>query len=209
MQSSKEEIEALKTENMKMKRRLEKLQFNLSCKEAKIQDLKLKIDEIEQNQYQKNVRIVGMPEDEGEGSDIKSIQKMAKTVLEMDVKETDIAEIYRLGKVTDKKKTTRDKFYNKRKKLVPKQDQSNVFINEQLSEHRANIFFAARKLVKSKKLHSAWSQRGNILIRREEGDKPKPISTHEQLRRITGEPDIYETDDIWMNEDMESSDEEN
>ena len=92
---------------------------------------------------------------------------------------------------------------------MPKQDQSNVFINEQLSEHRANIFFAARKLVKSKKLHSAWSQRGNILIRREEGDKPKPISTHEQLRRITGEPDIYETDDIWMNEDMESSDEEN
>ncbi len=220
MQSSKEEIDALKTENMKMRRRLEKLQFNLSRKEAKIEELKLKIDEIEQSQYQKNVRIVGMPGDEGDGSDVKNIRKMAKTVLEMDVKETDIVETYRLGKVTEKKrnrdlivkfkkKSTRDKFYSKRKNLVPKPDQINVFINEQLSEHRANIFFAARKLVKSKKLHSAWSQRGNILIRKEEGDRPKQISTHEQLRRIIGEPEIEdEFDDISLDEDLGSSDEE-
>ncbi len=150
---------------------------------------------------------------------VKSIQKMARSVLEMDVKETDIVEAYRLGKVTDKKKyrdliikfkkkTTRDQFYNKRKKLVPKQDQSNVYINEQLSEHRANIFFAARKLVKSKKLHSVWSQRGNILIRKDEDDRPRQISTHEQLRRITGEPEADESDDILMNEDFESSGED-
>ncbi len=63
--------------------------------------------------------------------------------------------------------------------------------------------------MKSKKLHSAWSQRGNILIRREEGDKPKQISTHEQLRQITGEPDIDDLDgDILMKEDLESSAEE-
>ncbi len=86
----------------------------------------------------------------------------------MEVKESDVAEVYRLGRVTGKKKnrdliinfkkkSTRDTFYNNRKKLVPRPDQPNVFINERLTEHRANVFYAARKMVKSGKIHSAWS----------------------------------------------------
>ncbi len=81
MKTTNDEIEALKTENLKMKRRLEKLQFNLSCKDAKIQELKLKIDEIEQKQYNKNLRIVGMPEEEDGQSDIENIRRLQKLFL--------------------------------------------------------------------------------------------------------------------------------
>ncbi len=219
MKSTNDEIEAMKTENLKMKRRLEKLQFQLSCKDAKIEELNLKIDEIEQKQYNRSVRIVGMPEEEDDPSDIKNIQKIAKSVFAMEVKKSDVEETYRLGKVTEKKKnrdliikfkkkSIRDQFYNNRKKLVPTPDQPNVFINEQLTEHRANLFYAARKLVKSNKIHSAWSQRGNILVRKEEGDKPRQVSTHEQLTKIRGDGNDSELEDNSVFSDPQTSDEE-
>ncbi len=49
MKSTKEEIDALKIQNSKMKRQLEKLQFSLACKNAKIEDLKMKVDRTKQN----------------------------------------------------------------------------------------------------------------------------------------------------------------
>ncbi len=202
-----------------MKRRLEKLQFQLSCKDVKIQELKLKIDEIEQKQYNRSVRIVGMPEEENDPSDIKNIQKMAKTVFEMEVKKSDVEESYRLGRVTEKKKnrdliikfkkkSIRNQFYSNRKKLVPTPDQPNVFVNEQLTEHRANLFYAARKLVKSKKIHSAWSQRGNILVRKEEGDKPRQVLTHGELAKISGDDNSSDVEDSSVLSYHETSDEE-
>ncbi len=137
----------------------------------------------------------------------------------MEVKKSDVEETYRLGKVTEKKKnrdliikfkkkSTRDQFYNHRRKLVPSPDKPNVFINEQLTEHRANVFYAARKLVKSKKIHSAWSQRGNILIRKQDGDKPKQVSTHEELTKISGDDNHGELEDNSVLNDFQSSDEE-
>ncbi len=45
--------------------------------------------------------------------------------------------------------------------------------------------------MKGKKIHSAWSQRGNILIRKSEGDQPKQIRNHQELS-IFG----YNTDEI-------------
>ncbi len=213
IKSRDEEIDALKKENLKMKRSLKKIQFHLSCKDAKIEELKLKLDQVEQYQYDRNVRIiVGLPEVDGE-SDAENIQKMARTKLEMSVEKSDIVESYRLGKINNRKKTrdlivkfkkksTRDQFYNNRKKLTPNDEQQNVYINDQLTEHRASIFYEARNMVKAKKLHSAWTQRGNILIRNEDSDKPKQISSFKQLAEILGE---VHTEDIY---NLESSDEE-
>ncbi len=216
MKSRDDQIEALKKENLKMKRSLEKIKFHLECKDVQIEEMKLKLDQVEQNQYDKNVRIVGMPEPNGEINDLESIQKLAKTTFAMNVEKNDVVEIYRLGKVTDRKKTrdlivkfrkksTRDQFYNNRKKLMPNEEQKNVFINDHLTEQRANIFFEARRLVKARKLHSAWSQRGNILVRTEETDKPRQIRSHKQLAEAIGEA---ERGTNLLNPGEESSDED-
>ncbi len=214
-------IENLQKENQRMKRSLEKQQFQLSCKDIKIEELAVKVDQIEQNQYSKNVRIVGLVEEEGDQNDVKRIQKIAKTTLGVMVKKEDLAETYRLGKVTEKKKardlilkfkkkSIRDEFYKNRKKLMQSEEQPSIFINEQLTERRANMFFAARKLVKAKKLHSVWSQRGNILVRKEETDKPKQIRSHNELAEITGAftEDDEITDYQAMSDQQESSDED-
>ncbi len=218
MKPTKEEIEALKKENSRLKRRLERLEFSLSCKDAKIDEMKIKIDEMEQIQYDNSVRIVGMPEEEGGESDINNIQMMARTKFEMDLKSNDIAYMYRAGRVSEKKKcrdliikfkkkSVRNQFYNNRKKLLSNNDQGCVYINEQLTEYRANLFFAARKLMKKKKLHSTWSQRGNILVRKTESDKPIHIKHHKHLAEIIGEFDDDE-DDMTAGNEMIVSDEE-
>ncbi len=182
----KEEIASVKTENKKLRRKLEKFDFQLECRAEKDEELKIKVDEIEQKQLGRNVRIVGLPEDHEGNSDLVNIQKLARKEMEIDISKSDITDIYRVGKKTEKKKqrdviikfkqkSVRDQFYQGRKKMIHKQDQDQIYINEHLTENRANVFFAARKLVKGKKIHSALSQRGNILIRKCEGDQPRQI----------------------------------
>lgn len=186
----------------------------LACKDTKIEELKIKLDQLEQNQYEKSVRIVGMPEPKDTESDISNIQKFAQNKLEMNIKKSDVADIFRLGKITEnrkcrdviikfKKKSVREQFYNHRKKLIPQPDQPNIYINEQLTEYRASLFYAARKLVKKKQLHSAWTQRGNILVRQEENDRPKQIKHHKVFAEITGEVD---RDDVILDNEIIASD---
>ncbi len=216
MQAMREEISNIKTENKKIRRKLERLEFQLHAKAEKAEDLKTKVDEIEQKQLERNIRIVGLPEENEGDSDLSNIQKLARKEMDINLKQSDITEIYRVGKKNDKKKhrdiiikfkqkTVRDKFYQSRKNIMHKDDQDQIYINEHLTENRANVFFAARKLVKGKKIHSTWSQRGNILVRKSEGDQPKQIRSHKELR-VFG----YTADEIEEEPgtDLDSMDEE-
>jgi hypothetical protein len=45
----------------------------------------------------------------------------------------------------------------------------DIYVNEDLTKNRSNILFKARMLVKAKKLESAWSSDGTILIKVNEG----------------------------------------
>ncbi len=78
-------------------------------------------------------------------------------------------------------KKTRDDVYKKRK-LTPIGDDvtKNIYINEDLTKHRSQLFHNARKLVKSKKLHSCWTQYGNIMTKRMSTDRPVAVYTHEE-----------------------------
>ncbi len=217
MRDMKEEINSMKTENKRLRRKLEKLDFQLHSRAEKSEELRIKVDEIEQKQLERNVRIVGLPEDHEGNSDLVNIQKLARKELDVNLKQSDITDIYRVGKKNDKKKhrdtiikfkqkTVRDEFYQSRKNMVYKEDQDQIYINEHLTENRANVFFAARKLVKGKRLHSAWSQRGNIMIRESEGHQPRQVRSHEELRKYGYAAD--ESDYLTPGTDVDSADED-
>ena len=59
------------------------------------------------------------------------------------------------------------------------------YINDRLTQHRQHLLYAARKLVKSKKLFVAWAQRGNILIRKREDSRIIEVKDHADLREFT------------------------
>ena len=72
-------------------------------------------------------------------------------------------------------------------------------VNDQLTKHRQNLLFAARKLVKSKKLFAAWAQQGNILIRETESGKIIQVRDHSELKGITSkEESLNHVDSIEM-----------
>ncbi len=153
------------------------------------------LDIIEQQLKARNVVIYGLVEDEEE--DIKEkVVSLANDVLQLNnMKPTDIEQASRMGKkkgdglsrntfVKFRSKKARDDFYNKRKLTPIGEDVTrNIYINEDLTKHRSQLFHDARKLVKSRRLHSCWTQYGNIMMKRMSTDKPVAVYTHEELKR--------------------------
>ena len=173
------------------KRERFKLEATFHEKQQKVQDLKLKMDSFEQGQLKSSIQIVGLPENE---DDTKAIMKLGKEKLGVKIKSADIGKITRLGKMQRSGKprnlvvnftneSTRNQVYKERKKLITNKDpQRNIYINDRLTEHRQNVFYAARKLVKGGKIFAAWSQAGNILIRKTKNSKIIQVESHEKLR---------------------------
>ncbi len=137
-----------------------------------------------------------MPEAKDDESDIKQFVKISKEKLGVKLKPSDIKEITRLGKRPDKgaprnviikfqEKAIRGKVYGQKKRLsINKDPKKNVYLNDHLTQHRQNLLYAARQLVKSKKIFAAWSQSGNILVKKTESSKILQVLDHIDLMKI-------------------------
>ncbi len=188
----KDSLDGLQQQNVKQQRRLEKLEYENHQLTNKLQKVHLKVDELEQNKYQNSIQIVGLPDHEN-NDDMKEVIKITNENLGIQIKVTDIEQISRLGKKTEgktrnvnvkfKEKSTREKVFQNRKKLITEKIPSrNIYINDCLTKHRQSVLYACRKQVKEKQLFAAWSQGGNILIRKEENGEITQINDHEDLR---------------------------
>ncbi len=177
------EIEYLKSENAKKQRRIERLEFENSKRQSEIRDLKIQLDEILQKDLDKFIQIVGLPETNDDNEDVKQLSKLSKDKLGVKIKSSDIVNMHRPGKkgnsaksrnviIKLKDKQTKENIFAQRKKLIKTGNPAgSIYLNDALTPHRQQLLFAARKLVKSKKLFAAWSQQGNILVKREETSK--------------------------------------
>jgi len=58
---------------------------------------------------------------------------------------------------------TRDRVYNARREL--RNMSTRIFINEDLNQSTNKLFFHARHLVKSRRIHSAWTYTGNVFVK--------------------------------------------
>ncbi len=151
------QIEDMESVNQKLKRRIEKVEFEIASKiSGDIKDLKSRTDSMEQQQYNNNIQMVGLPENENSEQDLKTIVKLAQEKLGMNLKKAEIKETYRLGKrkpdgkprdviVKFRLKKTREAFYNNRKKLITSTDtHANIYVNDHLTQHRQHLLYAAR-----------------------------------------------------------------
>ena len=95
-------------------------------------------------------------------------------------------------------KALRDKIYESRKKSITNPDpKKNTYINDQLTSHRQNLLFAARKLAKTKKIFAAWAQNGNILIRKSEKGKITEIHNHSDLKDFRDNCDSEQETEVF------------
>ena len=163
-----EKLELLKTENHKLKeevatckQEIEKLRYSkdginraLSKKSSEIDKLKQTIDNIDQKQREARVRIVGIPEEEGENLE-KKLLKLGKNALGLKkLKATDVKSIHRSGKKKETKcrdvivqfadKEIKDNFQKEKKKLSTCDNpQKRIFINDDLTEYRQKLLYSS------------------------------------------------------------------
>ncbi len=188
----KSEVDILKLENSKNRRHIERLEHENSKRQSENHDLKLQLDRFEQDKFEHCVQVVGLEESTDEKDDIKQLVKVVNKKSGVKVKSSDIVELNRMGKkhamktrnitVKFKDKRLREKLYEERKKLItPGKPANSVYINDCLTKHRQQLLYTARQLVKRKKLFAAWSQHGNILVRKEEDSAIIQINDNSDL----------------------------
>ena len=73
-----QEVDTLKAENLRRKREIERLEFTNCKKQSMIDDLKIKLDEVQQEKHEHSVQILGLPENKKENDDIKQLSKLLK-----------------------------------------------------------------------------------------------------------------------------------
>ncbi len=192
----------------KKQRRIEKLEHENCQKNSEIKSLQLQLDRVQQERYDHYLQLVGLPEGKDKNDDVKQIVKLSKEKLGIKLKSSDLKEVTRLGKKNEAKtrnvlvkfqdKALRDKIYESRKKSITNPDpKKNTYINDQLTSHRQNLLFAARKLAKTKKIFAAWAQNGNILIRKSENGKIIEIHDHSDLRDFRYKCDSQQESEVF------------
>lgn len=153
----------------------------------RVKQLENRVDVLEKqgdtsNQYSRRncLRVSGIRESDDENMD--EIFKKLATELGADVDTRDIDNMHRLRHKKSRQGSTtnqrpRDiiiKFttYRARQKMLTRRSQlkhskvyDRVFINEELTKLRGEVFYQARLLVKSKKIKSTWTANGVILVK--------------------------------------------
>ncbi len=206
-----QEVDTLKSENAKRKRQIERLEYSNSKKQSVIDQLRTKIDEFEQEKYSTCVQIVGLPENKDESEDTKQLTKVFKEKAGVKIKSSDVVEIRRMGKKNHAKirniilkfkdKETKEKIYVERKKLMQVGNpRKSLYINDCLTQHRQQLLYSARQLVKEKKLYAAWSQHGNVLVRKTESSKITQVTDNTDLMIVKADES-----DVELTEQSEDS----
>ncbi len=196
-------------------RLVDNLRHELAVKNDKLEQLETKVDTLEQQSLQKTVRIINIPEIDDD-KDIKvNIAAIASDNLKIkEFNKNHIECVHRMGKrkgenprdliVSFSNTEVRNKFRDESKRAQLKtEDGTPVYVNDNLTLQRSKLFYDCRRWRKAKKLHSTWTQRGNIMVKVNETSNPTEVQSHNQLRSLINP---YINDDDENSDDQESSD---
>ena len=192
LKSALQEIEELKRINAQQTETINKLS-------AELDKQQLRIDGLEAYNRRENLIICGLPvinaaEAATAGGDAsgtvehaavteQAVLALCQQQLQVNISASDISVAHRLKKtgsapgpapviVRFTNRKARDAVYAARFAL--KHHSRSVFINEDLTSHRAHLFAEARKLVTTKKIASAWTSNGDVFIKLSTAPNCKP-----------------------------------
>ena len=201
-------IRDLKQENQRLTRRCDDLTAQNTVLRTQLDDQETRLEDLENYSRASNLIIRGLPESsyaerasgsadalssESHTSVEHSIIKLCTDTLHVNVRASDIAIAHRLkAGARDTCRPVIVRFVNRRvrdevfrsKKSLKDSSTRGIYISEHLTKKASNIFFEARKLVKEKKLSSAWTFHGvvNVKFGTDPGERPKTIRTIDELR---------------------------
>jgi len=133
---------------------------------------------------------------------VRSALKLFNEKLNVSVKPDDISVAHRLRKpqrgtaqatppatiVRFTSRKVRDLVYNSRRLLRNVEATSRserIFLNEDLTVSTARLFYAARQMVRSRSLHSAWTFTGTVYVKDSMSSRPRKVTTVDDLSSIS------------------------
>lgn len=186
-------------------------------KDAEIAGLKQRVvslesqfNDLEQYSRRNCLNISGVTEQAGENTD--ELVMAVATAAGVTVRPADIDRSHRVGKKQEGRNRpitvkftnfgTREKLYENRKDMrasrciLPAAVVTNCFISENLTPANARVLYIARRLRRSGRLHSAWTNNCRIKVRLNADGETSVIRNIDDLRELVGESpefDIQQT----------------
>ena len=200
---TKGQVDFLVKENKGLKSKVKYLEEQVKASKKELEDMEQRLDEVEAKhndleQYTRKFNLVihGIPEREEEDN-IENVIKLGK-LLEVNLYSGDIDIVHRMKtKSKDKPRPIIARFsnYNAKSKLykarlnlrnVDLQDlgAEKIFINENLTAWRAELFKEARKVKKKYNNGKTWTVDGKIFLKTDLTAKVLKIDSYEDLKAL-------------------------
>ena len=172
----KQEITGLRQTVELFRKELHEKDQTISSLENRISILENENDNLEQYSRRNSLRMTGIEETDT-GDLLSTVLDVINTKAQVTppIEPTDIDRIHRVGrKVEGKVRATLIKFatYRARKRVMDKRSSlkniesaTPIFINEDLTKKRAELFWKARQMKRDKKIHDVWTYDGNIIAK--------------------------------------------
>ena len=172
----------------------------------KTQEIKdsIKVDELEQYGRRQNLEIVGVPEKEDENTNA-IVLEVAK-MLDVDIMSSHISTSHRLPKkkassrnnsgsspiiVRFTSRDIRNQIYANRKKArfvdlknFSVSDTKNIFVNENLTPTRKQLFWKTKQEVKNNSWKYIWTHNGNVFVKKDDNASITAIKNELDLNLI-------------------------
>lgn len=203
-------ISVLASQNEEFQKRIDQLETEKKKDREYIMALEDKIEELHRVSRKNNIEIKNVPKRSPESREelIETVLKLSSNInLKMEVR--DIKDIFRLkGKQGDKTSTIivelgstllkndllrKTKSFNikNKNKLQAKHlghrtdEDTPVFVSEQLTPRGARLYFLARDLVKTKKYKYCWTSFGKVLVRKDDTSRVITINNEAQVHHLS------------------------
>ena len=197
---------ALKKENASLKQENKTLKKQVGELKSQVSKVAIAADSNEQYSRRNNLRISGIPITENENTD--DIVLQLANAVGVNLNYWDIDRSHRVGQMKSGTRTLIVKFtsyrarqhlYAARKKLRDTEAYKNTYINEDITARRSKILFAARSLVRAKKLKAAYSSDGKLFLRDNNDEKYHVAaeSDLDQFKNLEPRPADDDDEDQW------------
>ena len=160
--------------------------------EKQVVNLEAKIEDLEQYSRRNSLRIYGIKENEKENS-LDMALNLFQSKMGLDLQASNIDRVHRVGRKENDKKTrpllvkfatyqARDSVFRAKSRLKSAETRG-IFVNEDLTRQRAQLFYNARQLKKTGKIADCWTYDGKILLKTVRG-LIKPVNNQEELNGV-------------------------
>lgn len=203
-------ISLLTLQNEEFKKKIESLESQAKQDREYISLLEDKIEDLQRTSRKTSIELKNVPRksSENRGDLINMITCLSKTV-NLDICPRDIKDIFRLKARNDKEKSppiivelgstilrtdllkkTKEFNIKNKCKLQAKHlgftinEETPVYLSEQLTAKGARLFFLSRELAKSKKFKYCWTAFGRVFVRKDDFSKIICIQNEAQVHQL-------------------------